>query len=481
MSSGLLLGAAASLATVSVAGAADLPLKAKAPAVQYVKICSLYGAGFYYIPGTDTCLKIGGHLRVDAVAGSSGAPNESLDYNSNWDLASTRFFNTRVRAYASFDARSQTDYGTLRSYFVTGATIDAFGGGDAGPATTPYMHRAFIQLAGFTWGLADSIFDTYSITPIHLDYVAATNGNIGATGIWQWRYTAQLGGGLSASIAVEEPRRRNQPIVAGIGGLLVIPPAGPAFLNPYFTATTPHIGGRWPDVLGQLELSGPWGSLAVAGAISNAAAVSPVNPRNEIDEIGFAASVGGMIKVPGMPGDTFGFQVSYANGATGYVTGNANNVGGLFITTKDALHSTGFVTDAVLTGPNAMELTTAWSAEVGYEHAWTQTLKTSIAGGYVSIDYDAAANATLCGVLGAFGCNADTAFWNIGSRTQWSPVPNLSLSLNVLYTHIDSASFGSVPGRGPIRLARPGDGRVLGLGEADIVTGLVRVSRNFWP
>ncbi|MGB7257197.1 MAG: porin, partial [Pseudolabrys sp.] len=25
--------------------------------VQYVKICSLYGAGFYYIPGTDTCIK----------------------------------------------------------------------------------------------------------------------------------------------------------------------------------------------------------------------------------------------------------------------------------------------------------------------------------------------------------------------------------------------------------------------------------------
>jgi Porin subfamily len=28
------------------------------------KICSLYGDGFYYIPGTDTCLKMGGYLRV---------------------------------------------------------------------------------------------------------------------------------------------------------------------------------------------------------------------------------------------------------------------------------------------------------------------------------------------------------------------------------------------------------------------------------
>jgi hypothetical protein len=36
----------------------------KAQPVQYVKICSLYGDGFYYIPGTDTCLKLGGYLRV---------------------------------------------------------------------------------------------------------------------------------------------------------------------------------------------------------------------------------------------------------------------------------------------------------------------------------------------------------------------------------------------------------------------------------
>jgi Porin subfamily len=58
----LLLGTAAGLVAVAGAQAADMPVKA-AP-VQYVKICSLYGDGFYYIPGTDTCLKLGGYLRV---------------------------------------------------------------------------------------------------------------------------------------------------------------------------------------------------------------------------------------------------------------------------------------------------------------------------------------------------------------------------------------------------------------------------------
>ena len=47
----LLLGSAAGLVAVSGTQAADLPVKAKP--VEYVKICTLYGEGFYYIPGTD--------------------------------------------------------------------------------------------------------------------------------------------------------------------------------------------------------------------------------------------------------------------------------------------------------------------------------------------------------------------------------------------------------------------------------------------
>ena len=77
----LILGSAAGLVAMSGAQAADLPVKAKA--VEYVRICSLYGAGFYYIPGTDTCIKFGGYLRADtALTGgdygfmfSSGAGN----------------------------------------------------------------------------------------------------------------------------------------------------------------------------------------------------------------------------------------------------------------------------------------------------------------------------------------------------------------------------------------------------------------------
>jgi len=70
----LLLGTTAGFVAVAGAQAADMPVKAKP--VQSVKICSLYGDGFYYIPGTDTCIKMGGYVRVQAEynMGAGGVP-----------------------------------------------------------------------------------------------------------------------------------------------------------------------------------------------------------------------------------------------------------------------------------------------------------------------------------------------------------------------------------------------------------------------
>ena len=59
----LLLGSAAGVVAVAGAQAADLPVKAKP--VEYVKICSLYGDGFYYVPGTDVCIRVGGYIISD--------------------------------------------------------------------------------------------------------------------------------------------------------------------------------------------------------------------------------------------------------------------------------------------------------------------------------------------------------------------------------------------------------------------------------
>ncbi len=110
----LILGSATALVAMSGAQAADLPVKAKA--VEYVRICSLYGAGFYYIPGTDTCIKIGGYLRVDttfngsiydqpAWSGDLGQGNRYRDY-----------FASRSRFALTVDTRTATEYGVVRTF-----------------------------------------------------------------------------------------------------------------------------------------------------------------------------------------------------------------------------------------------------------------------------------------------------------------------------------------------------------------------------
>ena len=135
----LMLGSAAGLIAMSGAQAADLPVKAKA--VEYVKVCSLYGAGFFYIPGTDTCIKLGGYLRVDttfnggiydgpAWSGDIGQGNRYRDY-----------FAARSRMALTIDTRTATEYGVVRTFGQGDFQFSTLGGNTYNPtsinATSP--------------------------------------------------------------------------------------------------------------------------------------------------------------------------------------------------------------------------------------------------------------------------------------------------------------------------------------------------------
>src|SRR5579872_5779625 len=138
-SKGLFLASAAGLCSIAAAQAADLPSKKAAPA-EYVKICTAHGnGGFFYIPGTDTCLKVGGFAMAWYTATNvrnSGVYSQTyqtlahpgtfskngVTFTSPYGqgpTASARSGNAtgfHVRARLTFDARSTTDYGTLRSF-----------------------------------------------------------------------------------------------------------------------------------------------------------------------------------------------------------------------------------------------------------------------------------------------------------------------------------------------------------------------------
>ena len=133
MVNSLLLTAAAGLVAVSGAQAADLPVKAKP--VEYVKVCSLYGVGFYYIPGTDICMKLGGYVRFQQNFGATditGGPFAGVGGLNTRISSEDQSY--RVRWLLQHDTRQQTAYGTLRTYMILGFSQDS--GTDADITTT---------------------------------------------------------------------------------------------------------------------------------------------------------------------------------------------------------------------------------------------------------------------------------------------------------------------------------------------------------
>src|SRR5579864_1767597 len=116
----LLVGTASAIIATAGAQAAD---SESVKSAEYVKVCTLYGAGFWYVPGTDTCLKLGGYVRAQAGVNGDGnevvigAPDrQTPSLGGQFDRVDTNYFSFRSRGVLSADVRTQTEYGTLRSY-----------------------------------------------------------------------------------------------------------------------------------------------------------------------------------------------------------------------------------------------------------------------------------------------------------------------------------------------------------------------------
>src|SRR3954462_6420757 len=110
----LLLGSAAGMAAIGGAQAASLPVKAKP--VEDVKICTLWGEGFYYIPGSDTCIKLGGYVRADYGWNVAGARTPAYSGTQGAQDRTVSAYSTRHRANVQTDTRTQTAYGPLRTF-----------------------------------------------------------------------------------------------------------------------------------------------------------------------------------------------------------------------------------------------------------------------------------------------------------------------------------------------------------------------------
>src|SRR5215467_5275426 len=247
-----LLGTAAGLVAVAGAQAADMPVKA-AP-VQYVKICSLYGDGFYYIPGTDTCLKMGGYVRVQGEynAGAGGNVIGTIgveDGQARFTRDLTNDLNYRVRGAISWDVRQQTEYGTLRTYIRFGAENTTPATSGAGTAFGPFWDRAFMQFAGFTVGRTQSFFDLFTYGGGMSYHSVGVSGDTGAAGLTVWAYTAQFGNGVTGTVSLESPNGHNRAGVVDVNAANFFTINAAVTNDNAFSSNVGGNGFRMPDII----------------------------------------------------------------------------------------------------------------------------------------------------------------------------------------------------------------------------------------
>jgi hypothetical protein len=139
----LLLGTVAAFSIVSSTNAADAVVAAEPEPMEYVKVCDAYGTGFFYIPGTETCLKIGGQLRYEKRFTKDGDANTVYDNHS------------RIRL--NVEARNDSEWGTVYSWMrIQGDQVNNGNGLDGGDAQSSLKWYYYFGIGGLEFGNWDS-------------------------------------------------------------------------------------------------------------------------------------------------------------------------------------------------------------------------------------------------------------------------------------------------------------------------------------
>jgi hypothetical protein len=463
----LLLGSTAGLVAVAGAQAADLPVKAKP--VQYVKICSLYGEGFYYIPGSEVCLKIGGYAQADYGWNRAGSGQQHYFGANGAQDRTVNPYSSRHRAHFEFDSRTQTAYGTLRTYVTVHIENRDLNSVTVSPA------RAFIQWAGFTFGHTKSYTDipgTPAADSFRSLHQTQSNSDTGANGTNQIAYTWDLGNGMTLNVGADERRTKG---LANLSNNVVTVGANPATAYGPYQHPTPWLNFAANQAWGRFGVSAIFnktnatyynGTAGVPGSGCPALAQTGTSQCDHPDDKwGWAVLSGIDIKAPALgPGDHFGGYFNYGQGAAAYSGGSNLTSPGLF--GGDNQVALGVITDAVYINGGQLQLTTAWTTGFGYEHFWLPNVSTTVFGTYSQVRYnDTVINSKIfCGlggggvqnlILPSANCDPGFNFWTIGTHTDWYPVAGFRLAAEVLYTRVQTAFDGQTVTLSKAQGARP--------------------------
>jgi hypothetical protein len=509
----LILGSAAGLVAMGGAQAADLPVKAKA--VEYVKICSLYGAGFYYIPGTDTCIKLGGYLRVETALGTNSVYNWASGSPAGAHNQLSNYYTSRSREDFNIDTRTATEYGVVRTYWdaTFSWTTGGYSGAGTTPGTTAYsgsapvgnpsdggvaggsvgVYYAFIQFAGFTMGKAVSQFSTPWVNYPGNNFDGLVGGGGTVTGVNQFTYTAQFGNGVSLALSAQD---QTAYYTAGINNLTGLSTAG---MQAGVNGVNNIAGSRAPDLVAALRVDQAWGLFQASFAAHQNQpgyyGATEITGHPD-DKWGWAAQLALSIKnIPTGAGDTINLQGVYTDGATRYniqdLAGAAGatsiyggtNIAGLY-------QSIGFASapDVVYVGTNnangsQLETVQTWGFRGAYTHNWDPYWNTAIYGAYAGVRYGTLGKNTICAFVAVTqalvtNCNPDYNIAQAGIITRWTPVKNLTFSADFTWSHLDQKYAGVWNAAQNNGSAKPG-GAVYEIRDQDSLTMLIRAQRNW--
>ena len=495
----LILGASASLIILSGAQAADLPVKAKP--VEYVRICSLYGAGFFFIPGTDTCIKLGGYVRADVTFNAGGAHGQPAWSGDPGQQNRFRdYFIDRSRMVLSVDTRTATEYGVVRTYGSAKFQFNNFGSTNPGAPlltgtppnssllSTPgggyvAVYDLFIQFAGFTFGKSASAFASpWQGTPGNLSSFLLgghAGDNSGPNNI---QYMAEFGNGISATIGLDDPTVWDRTAVYNL--------SIPGAIGANGTGSNAYAGTHAPEVVGNIKVDQAWGLFQISAAahevngtynILGAGGVpTALSEISGHPETKWGGAVMAALQVKNLPtgkGDDIKVDASFAKGATKYVisTDSTSPSFAMFSGSGFGYQSVGFgaTTDGVYMpgalGTGGIVLTQAWGIRGAFNHNWDAYWITSLFGSYSSVRYDGGSNDNINGLgtttakgaycaafaashpgqaaigntTGNYTCNPDFNVAQLGVVTRWTPVKNLTFSAEVMWTHLDQKMSGS--------------------------------------
>ena len=353
----LLLGTATCLTMIGAAQAADLPVKAKA--IEYVRICSQYGAGFFYIPGTDTCIKLAGYVRADVTFNGGAAHGQPAWNGDPGELNRYRNeFIDRSRMMLNIDTRTSTEYGTVRTFGAAKYQFTTQGAGTVNPATigpgavTPAtalfnnpgdgyvaVTDLFVQFAGFTFGKSASAYaNPWQGTPGNINAFLLGGQQNDNTGTNNIQYTAQFGNGVSATIGLDDPTVWDRTAVYNLS----LP------LNAVLGGSNAYAGVHAPEIVGNVRVDQAWGLFQISAAAHEvsgsynilnptgtaaipAGALGPPGAApNTLSEISghpdtkWGGAVMASLNIKNLPtgtGDDIKMDASYAKGATKYIIG----------------------------------------------------------------------------------------------------------------------------------------------------------------